>query len=326
MAPGSMSDSFAGDLTQARELAVRAFDAYLKGIGAVPPVKANLDAHFNAEYVLRMGKTLTLPEIACLLQSSRLREQALHLCRMSRHDEARALIGEARALLIGAELSDEAKAIGDSFQQAAEAFLYYRGGDSAAAKAALLTALRGCSVLGNTYGYEVEVRRVHLARNIIRVESASGDGTAALRLALCLVHYVDGVHELWPFPEVEIVGSSPLSMEERRILMDQVWGEISRLLLKGDSDAAQLWSEPELVKFTLSELSEFRELQTWLSAMRAFRHGDHIAFLQQASVFFAAGPIVENAWRELAETFLRTVKPALEQQGAENVTSKGSTC
>jgi hypothetical protein len=285
-----------------RGLAARALDAYRQGLTGAPPIETDIDAHFNAKYLLGMARSLTLPEISCLLEASRAREEGLRLAREGDIAQAGASMARARELLDSDFLSEEAVTVGRSFQLAADAFLDFRQDDPLAARRALLEALSLCGDLADRYGYDIEVRRVHLARNAVRVEAAAGNSQTALRMALDLASYLDGDRAAWPFPELA-AKSSPLGSDEKRALMGQVWTELSRLLTDRPVAASPLWNDPKLTAFGPGEGGASRQLTAWLEATRALQGEDIPTFLRKAVKFFAEGPVIENAWRDFTQVF-----------------------
>jgi hypothetical protein len=303
--PLSRSEASARDTVRIRALAARALATHNRRRSAIAPVDVDLDAYYNDACLRTMSMNLPPAEVSCLLASSRSRSEGLRLCRSGYNDDARAMLATARATLATARLTEEAKIVAESFQQPAEAYLHYRLGDAAAARQALLVSLECCAVMGAKYGYEVEARRVHLARNVVRVDRVSGDQSGALHLALRLVRYIDGSPAAWPFPPVALTDPASLSVDERRVLMEQVWDEISQALLEPAPGTADLWSDPELAAFALPDSSMFWQLRAWLDAMHAFCCRDAATFLERACTFFAAGPVVPKAWHALTDALLR---------------------
>jgi hypothetical protein len=293
----------ATDAVRIRGLAARTLETHNRRRHAFRPVEVDLDAQYGEACLQRMAANLPAADVACLVASSRSREQGLRLCRDGGAG-GRELLAEARGILAAARLSDEAKVVAESFQQPAEAYLHYRLGKPIAARRALIDALGCCRVMEAIYGYEVEARRVHLARNVARVERVAGDRTDALHLALRLVRYIDGEAAAWPLRSVATTAPPPLTIDEQRALLDQLWGEISDVLHGSEPGTADLWSDPELAEFRLPDASIFRELRAWLDAMEAFRGHDAVAFLERAETFFAAGPVVTSAWHELGDALV----------------------
>lgn len=292
-----------------QRLARAASDAEALGRERDPGGGPNIDAVYNSRHVLGMARRLTLPEIAVLLHASGTREQALAEARARRLDEATTLMREARREYEDAGLSAEATAIAHSFQDAAEAFLEFTCGRHEAAKARLASALASCVELRERYGYSVEVRRVHLARNAVRVMTLAGEHAASMRLAAALIDYVVGAG---PWPVASIGGAcaaDPLTEDEQLLLLDQLLGEVALLLPRDGSGAGLLGCAPAL---SVEPASPFFRVRVWLTARRALVEGEIATFLRWTLLFFDGQPgRLRRAWQELAGD-LSAVRATLE--------------
>jgi hypothetical protein len=285
-------------------LAHRAIEAHRRGAGFPGAQGVNLEERFNAEYVLRMARTLSLPEIAVTMRAGRARESGLALIRNGDQSGGAALLREARLILEEAGLSREALIAAESFQHPAEAFLFYRQGAWDEAVASLLTAIELCDTMREEFDYAVEVRRIHLARNIIRVKTRSGDCAGAAGKIGPLLEYTLGNVTKWPLGKVPMT-RDPEVMEsaERLSLVDQILGEIALLLPWGRVITPETRAVGGLaLEATLdTRRAECGQVSKWLAARRAALHGNLAGFLTSAASFFAEGPWhLGQAWKDLS--------------------------
>jgi hypothetical protein len=276
-----------------------------------PPVSGYLDESFDERVNARhLRNSLSLPEIAVVHRSAAVREKGLALVRSGDLQGGADLLRKARAFFTQATLCEEGVAFLESFQLAAEAYLQYKERQYDATRVALRGAIQACHVLRDEYGYCVEARRIHLARNIIRVETYANRQVEAMQLASRLVRYIDGRGEPWPIPDLRLVTApDPLRAKARWILMDQILGELALLTRRHKPRA------PDLIPLGSALFQEgatddnFAPVHTWLAAMRASADGDAAAFLKHARVFFSEAPAyLAQAWRELSLEFLDVVK------------------
>jgi hypothetical protein len=263
----------------------------------------NLDASYDARYAVELARRLPLVEIVDLGRATDLREEGLALARSGQIDEGAALVSEARMEVEGAKLSAEARLLAEWFQTPAEAYVEYRRGNIKAAEAALYRAIELCVPLRVEYGYRVQQRRIHLARNIVRVRNSGGRPVDSLELASQLIRCVECHSEAWPWPSTMISDPDVLTLDVRLLLMDQILGDVARLLSIARADSRELLHVAETRGwFTAHNDHEAIErARTWLSARCMAVRGDWDGFLPFAGAFFAEPPgRLAMAWYELA--------------------------
>jgi hypothetical protein len=275
-------------------------------------LRSDLEDKYQTQLLLQMVIGLSAPEIALLLRAACAREKGLALVRAGDTESGARCIREARDICSIGGLSREATLLAKSFQTAAEAYLQYRKAKYAYAHASLMEAVNACQILRSEYGYNVEVRRVHLARNLVRVKTAGGEQKEAMRIASILVGYVEGNHEIWPIPQ-EHLHASPgvLASEDRWFLLDQILGEIALLLTRRNPISRQVISVNYSLLFGdgMTPRGEFSRVSTWLVAYRASVGGDMEGFLNHAFTFFSEGPgQLPLAWRALNSEFVDLCK------------------
>jgi hypothetical protein len=283
-----------------RELALRVLRIQQRAQARVVNLSGNADERVNAQ---SLRKNLSLPEIAIVYRSTGVREKGLASARAGDLVTGARLIGQARDLFHAAALCQEALAFLESFQWAAEAYMQYKERQYAPARASLLSALQACHVLRDVFGYHVEARRIHLARNIVRVETFANHQQEAMRLASCLEAYVEGCQERWPFPEFPVATApDPLEEEVRWLLMDQILGEIALLWTRRNPRCREhVTLTRELLLAGGETGGELARVRTWLAALHASAKDDLKGFLDHALLFFSEQPgPFGNAWRELS--------------------------
>ena len=160
-----------------------------------------------------------------------------------------------------------------------------------------------CQTLRETYDHRIEVRRVHLARNVVRVRAATGRRADALGMASLLVGYLEEIAARWPLHDLAMARAPDfLLIEERLALIDQVLGEIALLVTPGCATSRRLIAGRAGWLFAggKSSAGEFAVVDAWLAARRAAVEGDASTFLIHARAFFAGGRgYLFRAWREL---------------------------
>jgi hypothetical protein len=289
------------------DLVSKTISSYRQGQSRASAVSINPDKQYNDQYVLRMTKRLSPFEISIILKTSKVRERGLVLARSDDVHNGGKALDAAREIYAETNLSREALIITESFQAAADAYLQYKRKEYSEACASLVAALKACQILRDEYGYSVEGRRIHLVRNIIRVESVAGNLNEAMRLAGSILGYIESCNECWPFPELRLLTMpDPLALEVKWLLMDQILGEIASLLANPKDTARQLLKVSESYLFKRDIDSNFVRVHIWLAAMRASVEEDLVGFLNNAILFFSDGPdYMGQAWREMVKHFVQ---------------------
>jgi hypothetical protein len=301
-----------------RALLLKTIQVQQKGALVAGHPALTLEKKYNGQYILKLARSMSLPEITVLLRASGIREKGLASVKAGDTTKGAELLREARRIFSEAALSKEALLSADSFQYAAEAYLQYKKGEYDQAEASVLQAIMLCHVLRDEYEHQVEVRRIHLARNVVRVKTLAGNREEALRMASLLVGYVEGDQTQWPFRELPMTTApDPLLAEERWALMDQVLGEIALLATRRGATSHQLVSGSAGWLFTSGStaVGEFARVHAWLTARRASIEGDVRGFLTHGIVFFAeGGNCLRRAWRELSLDLMDLCKEIAPEQ------------
>ncbi|MBN3815594.1 hypothetical protein G3N57_02795 [Paraburkholderia sp. Se-20369] len=286
----------------------RALQRYRAGLARAFTPGCNLERFHDTQQVLAMAERLSEPEIHTLGIATEYREGGLKAARAGDLDEARALVNRAREVYSKATLSREAVECAETYQSAAESYIRYKIGDFAAAERSMRESLARCELLANEYGYPLETRRVHLARNIARVLASAGDTEEALRISVQLLEYIGGVEAAWPMPYQGPPRRVHLDDESVVFILDQVVAEIVRLLQPNDPAARTNLTAVARARDVLNAArvpAPVRRAAHCLTACAAWAIGDVDSFLDEAAAFFEGGrQSFDFTWRELEHQFL----------------------
>jgi hypothetical protein len=290
------------------DLVSKTISSYRHGQSRASALSIKTDEQYSEQYLLQLAKRLSSFEISIILKASKVRERGLALARSGDVHNGGKALDTAREIYVETNLSREALVTAEAFQAAADAYLQYKRKEYSEACASLVAALKACQILRDEYGHNlVEMRRIHLVRNIIRVESVAGNLNKAMRLAGSILRYIEGCNECWPFPELRLLTlPDPLTLEEKWVLMDQILGEIASLLANPKDTARQLLKVSESYLFRRDIDSQFAQVHLWLAAMRASVEEDLECFLNNAIRFFSDGPgYLDQAWRKMVQHFVQ---------------------
>jgi hypothetical protein len=287
---------------QGRELFLATLEIHRRALQQPAPRLRDLQSTYDARYAVEVARRLPLAEITALGDATDLREEGLALARAGQLDRGAELVAAARRAFTGAALSAEAVLLAEWFQEPAEAYLQFRRGDPAGAEDSLLRAVAACVRLRAGFGYRVELRRVHLARNIVRVRNFAGRPVDALELAHHLVDHIEGVPGAWPWPQHTVAEPDDLTLDVRLLLLDQVLGDVARLLSPARPDARELLGVADARGWFRAGAGRphIDRARIWLRARSMAVRGDWDEFLRLAGLFFAEPPgRFGVAWSEL---------------------------
>ncbi len=281
-------------------------ESHRKGLARPYTRSRNMEQINDTLQVLAMAERLDEEEIRTLGIATDSRERGLCAARNGRLEEAIMLIAAARTIYGSANLSTQASECAEAFQTAAESYVQYKSSDYAAAVLSMSHSLRLCEVLANTYGYPLEMRRIHLARNIARIRASAGYTEEALRICAKLLQYIGGNEDAWPLPYSGQARRHLLYDDAALFILDQVLAEALRLF-EPDTTAAieNLAAVAQARDVFVFGSSAFLRAAHCLSACVSYVEGNTHASLDEASAFFEVGPqSLEFAWREMEKRFL----------------------
>jgi tetratricopeptide (TPR) repeat protein len=190
----------------------------------------SIENRFDAQQVIAMAQRLKVREIEALGEATELREAGLRAARADDLTLGHRLIHEARVNREFVALSDEAATMFETYQRAAESYIDYREGRYDAAIAAMQMAIADANRLRVHYGYIVELRRIHLAANIIRIAVRAGNHEEAMQAGFQLVRYILGNRNAWPWATLVLEDTDLLSNECRSFVLAQVLFPLSDAL------------------------------------------------------------------------------------------------
>lgn len=301
---------------QERALLMKVWESHQKGLARPLTRGRNLERVYDTLQVLAMAERLDVKEIGTLGMATDCRERGLKAARDGHLAEAIPLVAGAREIYESAKLSSEAADCAETFQTAAESYVEYRLGDYAAAALSMTRSLRICEALANAYGYPLEMRRIHLARNIARIQAFAGETNAALRISALLLQYISGNEKAWPLPYSGQARRHFLEDDAAQFVLDQVLAETVRLL-EPDAPATDenLPAVAQARDLLMSGAPTFQRAVRCLSACISYVEDDAHAALDEVSAFFEAGPqSLEATWREMEKRFLPAGQPIIEGQ------------
>ena len=241
---------------------------------------------FSSQYLRRLSAVLPLEEISVILEAEQYREQGLASSRAGDSDTAAALLSQAAATCEQAQLSRHASLSALSFQLAAEAYVKHRRRDYSGAIRDLENAILTATELERVHGHEMEFRRVHLARNILRVRASVPLDGVVVADSLALLLYIGGNKACWPIAAGRGAGNPARMAESQSVwAMDELL--INLALPTIDlGETAHLLPIPEDWSFAHPDLLASLH---WCHALTSLAQGNQGRFLNHATSFFELG-------------------------------------
>jgi len=266
-------------------------------------MRLDIDKMFSQAYRLKLSTVLPPAEVAVMLAADNVRERALASARQGDLAEAAVQLRQAAALCEDGGLSDHGRIAGLAFQRAAEAFISYRRRRHDEALRGLEDAIIMCDHLTDVFGDAIEFRRIHFARNALRVLCHSAPSERVVADTIDLLYYTAGDEARWPLAVGQGLGKPALlSMAQRGWAIDET---IINLALPPVDIGAGRGFVPRVVHrhgFDRQLLAAFE----WCDAMVALRTHDQRSFARHAINFFEhrnydlvqAGRILDDAIEE----------------------------
>jgi len=268
-------------------------------------IEADIEKRYNSAHLLKLAQGVSLNDIAVTLRSAAMREKGLERLRAGDMGLGARLLVAARDLYKREELCREAFQSAVSFQFAAEAYLHYKRMSYQRAEALLLHSIAACEILHDEFGHDIEVRRVHLAANIVRVRRSAGSHSASFELATALVAYLYEAAARWPLSHH--VSVNRLDSREIRGLADQILDAAFAV----NSPAAKLASqefERAFAKFGQA-LSLPQAIVSWLRSQDQLSRDEVEGAIIHAIAFFGDNqglPRLTRRLRSQVESILHT--------------------
>ncbi len=248
--------------------------------------EANIEKRYNSAHMLKLAQSASLNEITITLKSAAMREKALARLRTEDFGPGAALLATARDIYKNEELGREVMQSADSFQFAAEAYLHYKRKEYRRAEVLLLHSINACEILHVEYGHDIEIRRIHLAANVVRVKRLARSPNQALKLAADLIAYLYEPDARWPLPHDVSDGKvKTLDLLEVLGLADQIVDAVSFSVTSSGAKLEDQEIDQSLVKFGRTEAFP-QSILNWLRSQKCLARGDAQEAVVHAIGFF----------------------------------------
>jgi hypothetical protein len=293
-------------------LFVNALQCYRSGRGkSSRPSAAATGAAFDQLLMAAVSTRIPLAEQLHSRVASAARSRALKAARNGQLVVAQQALDEGAAILTHEMLSTECRMLIETFHEAVAAYLDYRRDEHDAARRRVYRAMSIDNDLIKQYGYEImELHRIQLGHNLVRIEARVGDRVKAAQLCAGLLTYLEGSGEDWPFPELGY-GAHPtrLPIDLRRAMFLQVTGELALMLAGSIAEQASraiLIVRPHVELAATADCGQFRVAHAWMGAKWSFINQETVEFLERVALFLedslADAPLL---WRAaVADLFL----------------------
>lgn len=213
-----------------KELLPLALESYRAG-AQLPPQKSAAASGVGFDLLLDEALSNRLPVGEQLLVRfvSAVRSRGITEARNDHLIEAQQALNEGRRVLASDLLSAEGKLIVETFHEAVEAYVEFKRNKLSLARTRVRKALAIDSRLITEYGYQIlDLHRVQLGHNLMRLDVYSGNLEAAAELCASLIAYLEGRVEQWPLPEFKIEADpSQLPPALLSAMLIQILGELA---------------------------------------------------------------------------------------------------
>ncbi len=271
------------------------FKAYRQGLLKQLPAAEYRSPSFD--FLLKQVVCLKLPVhrrvIVCKIWRSGY--DGLRLARAGRLEEASEFFDRCWEDLAQARDSRRAHLLAKAPLEAAHAYLEYKRGQPALARSRIFSAMDADLELESDDDDFIllEMHRLQLAQNLMRIDLRSGEPQRALRLAGQILAYTEGfidtlpVHHSWRGAEF-ITRTPPVI---RRILVPQIAGDVV-LALSSDSQ-----DELETTFLQNARIGDYRtrpgvlneQFRRWILVKQAFHQKDWDDYLRRLLEFLPTG-------------------------------------
>lgn len=271
-----------------------ALESYRAGAQLTPQrntAASGLD--FDQQLDLALSNRLPVREQLLVRFISGVRSGGLTAARNNHLIEAQQALVEGRRVLASDLLSTEAKLIVETFHEAVAAYVEYKRGDVSMAEARVRKALAIDCTLIDRYGYEIlDLHRVQLAHNLMRLDIHRGNLVAAAEMCTHLLSYLEGRAAEWPLPDFRIdTDPAKLPVELRSAMLVQILGELALCLgTRKDDEAARVFA-PLLPHVGMeAPCSRHARAHCWLRAKYAYVNQEPAVFVRRVSELLREGP------------------------------------
>ena len=243
---------------------------------------------YPADQHLAEAKNISAEEGITLRQATQSREKGLAALRNNEVERGIQLIYAAANFIKQHTIGPEALLMASTYQYAAEAFIDYKLKAYDKAIQAMFNAIDAHHQLNLNYGHSFGARRIHLARNIARTMSLSGQTEKGFSLSCQLIQYtlIDGA--AWPFENQSMDQADVIPDWGKWFVLNQLLEEIANGFKYAPASTTFFVKQLESLVQALDHATteEFKTIQYWLKARENFAKNDHLTFLKYAFLFF----------------------------------------
>ena len=279
-----------------QDLLPLALESYRAGAQSTPRSStAASGVEFDQQLDVALSNRLPLDEQLLVRFVAAVRSRGLTAARNNRLIEAQQALDEGRRVLASELLSAQGKLIVETFHEAVEAYVEYKRGLIPLARARVRKALAIDCTLISQYGYDIlDLHRVQLGHNLMRLDIHQGNLAAAAELCASLISYLEGRAGEWPLPEFKIeTDPAQLPAELRSAMLIQILGELALCLRnKNAAEAARVFTPllPHVESATAFPCSQHARAHRWLQAKWACVNEEPVAFLRHVTELLREGP------------------------------------
>lgn len=296
----------------------RARSAHVQGSRRPAPRIPNVERRLSVRYVAELSQRLPGAEVELLARATDLRERALVMARAGDTAAARAGLVDAGRFVDRHILSCEGRLSAHSFHAAAAAFVEHVEGQHGIAYQGMIEALGHCRRLRLEFGHSVEVRRVHLARNLVRLIGCLDRHQEAWELDRELLDYIWVSGRPWPLEKgtaLDAAQRETLRQDERVFLADQLLSEAINLAVDAQHDGVRLAMDDG--EASLAPGTQIVErVGAVLRLCSKVLSEDTEAVLEELAAYFELGSgELPMTWRR-AERLFREVAPSALSNGS----------
>ncbi|MFT6220508.1 MAG: hypothetical protein ACJAW3_001606 [Lentimonas sp.] len=238
---------------------------------------------FSKGYLLNLAGTLGLDQIITILQMESIREQGLSLARSGKILEAKIILKKADNLSKEADLSRHGYNAIRTFQAAADAYIAYREQKYELGVELLEESIEACRILSDEFGHDMEFRKSHLGRNIIRTQCFIKPAEEIIQSTFKIIAYILGDHDSWPF-------ENQTTWSNKRLLTNQesMWNideNITNLLMPEVN-----LNQVNITKFLPTESGTMKAVYELIMTMSASINNQKSETYTHALAFFTHAP------------------------------------
>ncbi len=243
---------------------------------------------FGSVQMIHDASSISKEEVLILEAVALMREEALSLLRKRNLNEGHNLLQEAEQLLKQENLSKEGALIATTYGFAANSFYSILQKDYAKSLSLMQAAMTSHEELFKDHGHPIELRRIHLGRNIAKIYSSSNDSESSMALTTALIKYtISSDPKQWPLDICKIDSPDKILDHQKMFLFNQLTGEVITLLSKKPSNSTVKHLE-SLIDFLENSDHNFQVISYWITAYLAKINKDETLFLEQTLCFMKA--------------------------------------